>query len=644
MWAGWEPDRYYARMGASSTAYFGNGDWIEPWRNRIESDEVLRHLADQGMTALITQFYKGMGPEVERPTWSGIANFVKRANHYNLDVWGYVQGHSLFGEFIFPTRPEAREWVARDYDGRPHQWGAAYHRFAPCLGNLDHRAFMKEILFEGIQKLGLSGIQLDNNYYKHCYCPRCRKDFRAWLDQRGDLEIRTGIPTAEAVEPPPLVVNRAVIFDPLVRLWIEFGVARRLEYLSELRSHIESLSPAAVFSGNPAYLKSYASRTTHAVDPSLESRSGDIITIENGNSPRYENGLLYTQADKLLFVAAGGGHAFITSWRPGAFGHSPPIGRHGIWSLLAEEYSFANCLPGNNWFLRSAGDGGTLLQDVLNEERDAFSEARRYFERLEQEVNLPERRLFAEVCLYFDPAIVALNAGNQALPLQTLLGFALSERVIVGIGFPQNEPPPETKVIVLCNQSWIGDDELSKLKRLTLERGIKIWILGDAAKYDDWGRGRSEGSRKAFFNHAGVRHLGGRPEKWADLKGDSEQYFQGAPVRWKLEAEAELKDLANKLKAEQSVVISAPQGVLANLEIHSSRRLLVHLRDLSSERQEVDGVEVKIDPAQWGAVRGYSANWHQPSLSPGEYGQMVLPPFFRYCLLVIEPLRRDLGM
>lgn len=233
VWAGWEPDRFYKRVGANSTSYFGNGDWIPSWRNRIESDEMLRKLADQGATVLITRFFKGMGPEVEKADWPRLAEFVERANRHHLDVWGYMQGLGIFGEFVFPVRPEAREWVARDFSGNAQTWAGVYYRFAPCLGNAGYQAYVKDILTEGVGNIGLNGIHLDNSYYKHCYCTNCRQEFRKWLEERGDLEIRTGIPSADAVEPPPPVSpDMSVIPDPLVQLWIEFGVLKRLEFLA----------------------------------------------------------------------------------------------------------------------------------------------------------------------------------------------------------------------------------------------------------------------------------------------------------------------------------------------------------------------------------------------------------------------------
>lgn len=638
-WAGWEPDRYYTRAGASSTHYFGNGDWIAPWRDRLESENTLRRLADEGITLLITQFYKGMGPDLERPIWRSLEVFVERAARYHLDVLGYVQGHSLFGEFLFLERPEARNWMAQDRHGEPHVWGSAYNRFAPCLSSSEYRQYMKDIVSEGLKTIGFAGIHIDNSYSKHCYCPRCRTLFRVWLDRREDFMKRTGIPVAEAVEPPPLSSDRQSIHDPLVRLWIEFGVTQRLEFLSELRQHIEHIAPEAILSSNPAYLKSYACRLTHSVDPSLESRVGDLIMIENGNLPRLENGRLFTQADKLLFAEAGGSRALISSWRPGSLGHSPPEGAQGVWALLAEEYSFANCLPGNNWMLRSAGDGAKMLYDVLTEEVGAFRDAVRFFARVESVLNSGDRSQFAEVFLYVDPDSLAVNSSGQALALQAFLGYALQHRVPLRIGYAGRDLPRDTRVLVLCQQSWLGDTELARLKRIAGERDVKIWLLGPAALYDEWGVSRSAAARRAFENHPGVERFNVDPSGWADLPESPEQYFQGKPVRWRTGAETQLASIVGRLALEQSVEVRGEQGLLINVEIDRSRRLLVHLRDLDTDHVMTSGTMLRIDPSRWArdGVRGYSPNWFDRSFSVTENGVLIVPDFMRYAVLVYEP-------
>jgi len=639
VWAGWEPDRYYTRLGGNTTHYFGNGDWVPAWRNRIESDETLRRLADLGASVLITQFFKGMGPEVERATWPRLRDLAERASRYGLEVLGYVQGHSLFGEFVFPSRPEARQWVAQNYQGGAHTWGAAYHRFTPCFGHPDYQNYLKEILETGLVEIGLSGFQLDNSYAKQCYCPGCRTRFREWLDARGDLELRTGILTATAVEPPPLTSGMQTSRDPLVRLWIEFGVSQRVDFLADLKTHVERISPSAIMSANPAYMKSYASRLTHVFDPSREAVTGDYLAIENGNQPRFENGELFTQADKLLLAEAANCPTMITSWRPGAQPSSPPYGERGVWALMAEEYSFSRCLPGNNWMLRSAGDADTLLEDTMPVEMEAFRTALRFFEKLERTIDLGGRRQWGEICLYFDPVSLSLSPRQQAMAMQALTGYLLHERISIQVIYPAQEFPPETRIVLLCEQAELSDTEMQRLQQLTLKRDAQIWLLGPAAQRDEWSITRGTSRIQAFLEHPGVEIIPVQPLEWADTQGDAERYFQGVPLRWKKAAEPELMSLAQRLRGKQSITVEADPGLLVNVEAHPAGHLLVHLRDLATERGEIRNVKVHFKMgSESNELLGFSPSWWEQKWSASPEKSVTLPPFSHYAQLVLLPV------
>lgn len=152
--------------------------------------------------------------------------------------------------------------------------------------------------------------------------------------------MRTGIPSADFVESPPLQADASLISDPLALLWMEFGVQIRLDFLRAMHQKTRQCEPGATFSGNPAFLRTYSSRFTHALDPSCEGDVCDGICVENGNQPRMEKGRLFTQADKHLFAESAGLRTWVTSWRPGTFGASPPSTGSEVWAGLAEEFSF----------------------------------------------------------------------------------------------------------------------------------------------------------------------------------------------------------------------------------------------------------------------------------------------------------------
>lgn len=605
MWAGWEPDRYYLRIGARTTSYFGHGDWIFAWRKRLEAKECMETIAKAGTSVIVTRFYKGFGPELEAKEWPSLKRFISNAHEAELKVWGYLQGQSLFGEFLFNERPEARNWVAHTFEGKPVLWAGAYNRFAPCLANPDYREMVEELVEKGLCDLGFDGIHADNNYYQHCYCPRCKELFRAWLDHRGDLEKRTGLPFTKYVEPPPLHLNAGLIPDPLAHLWMEFGVQQRLAFMAALRQKVHTLKPDAQFTGNPAFLKSFPSRLSHAVDPRLEAQVCDFICIENGNQPRVQNGKIYTQADKQLFAEAAGLKTWVTSWRPGEKGSSPPA-QGSLWAGLAEEFSFSHSLLGNNWALRPSGNGGQFLFEAMPEQWRAFSQANEFFQKLEVLLGADSRTQWADTVLYVDTRSLAVAPGSDAPAVQTFLAHAIRKNIPLKILLQGQRVPAETRTVIIFQQRCLEEAELARLTSFVREKNRQLWIIGACGIYDEWSVQRSEGSLLAWTSLPNVETICITPTEWTPQSAPSASYFSGQAAETIKEAD----EIFRRLLARQRVRIHAPEGILSNIERLDENRLIVHLRDL----REVPGGSVEIEVcasvsrAQTSLV--YSPSWN----------------------------------
>src|SRR5690606_35398259 len=101
------------------------------WRDRLQREDTLRWVKDQGVDVLITYCYKGFGLAIEREQWPDLRRFVDRAHDAGMRVFGYVQGRGLFQETLRAEVPDFDDWVARQHDGSPMRW--AYYRLSPCL-------------------------------------------------------------------------------------------------------------------------------------------------------------------------------------------------------------------------------------------------------------------------------------------------------------------------------------------------------------------------------------------------------------------------------------------------------------------------------------------------------------------------------
>ncbi|HWL52572.1 MAG TPA: beta-galactosidase [Chthoniobacteraceae bacterium] len=642
-WAGWEPDRYYRRIGARGTLFFGNGDWVDDWRAALESRETLRAIREAGATIVITRFYKGFGPAVEREDWVSLKEYVSRAHEEGIKVSGYLQGRSLFGEFLFNERPQARDWIARERDGSEQCWGSAYNRFAPCLTSDGYLQMMREVIAEGVALTGLDGIHMDNNYVTHCYCERCRGLFRDWLAQRGDLEALTGIREAHFVEPPPLPAAADFQPDPLAGLWIEFGVGRRLEFMRALRETLREVNPGAVFSGNPAYLKSFASRYTHGLDPALEALAFDSVCVENGNRPRFSDGVLFTQADKHLMSEAGGLKTWVTSWAPdqSGNGYGVPEEAQAVWAGLAEEASFANASLGNTWALRSSGEGAILMKEEKAAAWSVFEEAMRFFRRLEARLEGQPRSQCAELALYIDTATLSLSPSGDAHVVQALLGLFALRRLPFKIVFARQELPPETRTVVLPGQRSLESAEAERLVQWAgREEGRGLWALGPCGMYDERIVPRSRSRTEALWCGAGVRRLDLPLHRWVRRDGGHAAYFRGLSPTFSQEGVSALEPLLAELAARMPVAVDAPAGVLLNLEQLGEDRLLLHLRDLREEAASVEAGAVRLILRRGkGAIAGFSPAWDGEKVfepQEGDAGAAVsLPAFAHYAALLI---------
>lgn len=635
-WAGWEPDRYYQRIGARATPFFGNGDWIKDWRARLESKDCLEAVRDAGGSILITRFSKGFGRTVDGRDWDSLKCFVERAHSLGLKVWGYLQGQSLFGEFIFPENPEAVEWVSRTFDGKPQTWGVAYNRFAPCLSSGGYLEMVKQIVAEGVSRIRLDGIHIDNIYYKHCYCPRCKSLFREWLAARGDLECITGIECADFVEPPPLADDADMLPDPLAILWIEFGVQQRMHFLKVIRKTLKTIDPQAHLTGNPSFLRSYASRLSQGYDVALEAEVFDSICIENGNRSRFVDGTLSTQADKHLMAEAAGLRTWVTSWSAKKEGgYEPPPDVRSLWVGLAEEFSFHHAYLGNNWALRPLGDAEGLWMDspLWGE----FQKAMRYFCDLDEILAGETFRQWGELALYVDTRTLSFCPASDSRILQAFMEQMLLRRIPFKIIFQGQNPPPETCEVLIAGQRSLSSSELNRFT----ESGL--CLLGDCALFDEWMIWRGTGNRRRLLKRKNINIHPFPLAQWLGQNEPSAKHFQGHSLSFSAEGRKQLAGFFDELTARQSIRITAPEGVLANVEISTEGRLLIHLRDLRQDSGGVRGDEVQLSiRAKILEAEGFSPEWTPGMILEGTYKDqittMYILDFQHYAAMLLQPV------
>lgn len=641
-WGGWETDRHYRRMGTSGTLFFGNGEWIEAWRQRMVSQQTIRMMVDSGVTLVVTHFYKGFGIDADSTEWPRLKKYVKDCQAAGLRVWGYVQGRSLYRETLFAECPEATDWVARKYDGTEQMWGGKYYRLAPCMTAPGYLQYMLRVIETGLTDMGLDGIHLDNSYSQHCYCERCRRLFRDFLNQLPDLEELTGLPCADQVEPPPVIRELGFYADPILLLWLEFGTQKRLEFLRALYAHIKQIKPQAVLHTNPAFPKQPAAKLMLALDPVREGTVCDFVCAENAELPRVHEGRIFSQVQAYLFAQACGYRVLHTSWCHGPGGSAPIGNSAGFWTGLAEEFSHHSAILGNNWLLRATGDGDAMLADKPGW-RECHAEAVHYFRGLHRDLKLGSRQQWAEAGIYINPDTFS-QAGKNDLPaFHSLILHLLMRGVPMTFVIAGQPIPPQVKTLFVCQQSCLSDRHMNDIAGFAAMEGRGAWIAGESGRYNEWGRVRNTSGWLAWRQSPGFVADCGKILRWAECKMAGTNYFAPSAFNVSPQAVADIDAFLASPHWSPSLWADLPQYSLINTENTPDSRLLVHIRDQSASDKPIAGVRIYLKPQ---ALSCQTVCMHTPKASSqgletklnddGDTLEICLPSFRHYALCEIS--------
>jgi hypothetical protein len=647
-WAGWEPDRAYRRQGRASTRYFGRGAWIDAWRARVVSDDTLRWLAELGVNAVITHCYKGFGLTTEADERERLQQFVARAHDRQIRVWGYVQAGSLYYESLLAEQPDAEDWAARHHDGSLQTWGGSYYRWRPCLSSDAYLTYMARVLDDAIAEIGLDGVHLDNSYYRHCWCDRCAQAFRDWLGRRPDLDLRLGLTNADHVRPPPMPEGQERYSDPLQLLWMEFGVQQRLTALQRLRAVAKARRSDAVFVTNAAFPRRSIYKAQVCVDPARESSVSDITFAETGNLPRFVDGCLVSQAEAYLFADAGDYRVVSSAWQPGPRGAEPPGTAAGIWTALAEEYSYHAVIPGNNWLLRAAGDGDRLLADDAPA-RAVVRETTAFFHELARKFPRNPARQWGELGIVIEPDTLTLAWSSDRAAWRAVVIELLRRRIPAVVLFPDTPIPPFVRTLLVAQQTCLPDAQLTRTRAFARQPGCTVIVAGASGRSDEWHIPRDESVWQQWRQSDSFVADAGDPVDW--LEEATARAYMGTDLMTSTPACRQAFDELLVAPAyDPQLRVLAPDGVLINCEVQPGERLLIHVRDQRATGGVVDDVRLVVADS---LLAGRTVSCYhaaepsaalavataQPDASAETAGCRVFaaPAFQHYLLVVITP-------
>jgi len=606
VWAGWETDRHYRRMGRSGTPYFGRGQWTDDWRRRLESRETIQILADTGLNILVTHFYKGFGIEAEATEWPALQEFVAMAHEHDLRVIGYMQGSSIYYETLLAEQPQAMDWVARHRDGTPQTWGGSYYRLRPCLTSEAYVDYMSDVIRLAHDRIGLDGIHIDNSYYRHCWCERCAAGFRLWLDERGDLDVRMGIASADHIQPPPLMAGTENYSDPLAILWMQYGAQVRNIAYARLTSVARDVFPDSFVIGNPAFPRRSVYLPELGLDLHHEAGIFDALFAENGNLPAADQNQLVTQAEAYLFADAFGYQVFNTAWKTGENSALCPQTPGELWSVMAEEFSYHAVVPGNNWWLRPASDGDRMLMDDQSQAQ-AFIEMIRWFQSIHEEMDRSQLSQWAEVALYIQPLTLSLAWHSDRTAMRIAIAALLRLRIPVVLAIAGEPVPASVRTLLVLEQTCLSDQDMKQIAQFASQKDHHAVIMGKTGSFDEWFIPRNVSDVQAWRAGSGMSGDAGQPLTWGhELQGD--RYMAADKLSG---VDLAIREIASHLDGEfgpRQFAAQLPDNVMVNVE-SSSRKMIIHLRDQSGLGEDNSDCHLRLDPA---LLEGRRVCWLTP--------------------------------
>jgi len=548
--------------------------WYPEWYERIHTLEEVKKLAEAGVNIIETHFSYGFGIESDRDDMELTRKVVENAHKLGLKVTGYLQVQSLCGETFFVEFPEAREWLQRDYEGRVRTYGGVYWRQTPCISHQGWIDYLLRLIELGIKEIKLDGIRLDNDYFRGCYCEKCRKNFRKYLEDNHTPEERKellGFAETEAIEPPP---ENAPHRDPLYQFWVRWRCEHLERFHEILRDRTKELSPEATFGGNPAYPRDSNWAAACGINAGRLGETMDMIIAENSRFPRMESEGIESQSEAYKMAEAGGYLSLPCGWNKG---HRFPQTAEEIQLALYETAAYGGQVAAAIWSIRAVDEGKRTffeLEPLLTE----WNKINRFLEKHEF-VN-EEAYSIASIGVYYPFASLAFD---YRCATSSLLGI---EQVLLRGGLPwsiifdaQLHRLSAFDLVLLPNLRWLSDEEIDTLKDFAKEGGV-LWISGETGYYDQYGRTR--GSQDPWTGVANsIRHKD-TPEAsafWTNMTSSTraDKYLSPiTPGGWK-EIRQELIDL---LPNPAPAIVDGEETIACDVyrfKADSIERIAVHI-------------------------------------------------------------------
>lgn len=479
IWAFWghEPIQFYRRRNSDQNSIFASGEWIPAWYERLHSEEGLSRLAELGANLISVHFYKSFGLAFERSEMLRTRELAKIAHRYGIRVLGYLTLNYIYAESLSDEIPELKNYFRQDKRGNVSDSS----RVRLCLNSDYYCNYLCRVIEYGWQEVGLDGFHFDNVISggdadcAACYCPRCTKGFRQFLESRLD-PLHVGLPNFRHVEIPRL--PPASHPDPI-----------ELEALHYVRT-VYDQKYGALF----RYAKQVSNEDAMVLvncgfaDPTLTpaevgheiaaARDVDYIFVETPDDFIRRTPAKLKSA-VLAYKLAGMANvkAINTMWLKLDQGVYPNTSA-SVKRVIAEAMIY-DAVPGSNWAARPIRDGDRMIFD----DPAQFSLLQQYFHFYQQNQQYYHNTLNINHIKLFYSSDARLSGGVHYEKVLHLTAEALTASAVPYSLLLSSDAVAADNLILVPDAATLGDLEVKRLYEYVRQNKASLLFLGKGGVY-----------------------------------------------------------------------------------------------------------------------------------------------------------------
>ena len=479
-------------------------EWSE-WYHRMHDPEALQKMAKAGYNLIEIHFLYGYGLKGEAEEIELTKKMVVNAHAAGIKVLGYFQFQSVQEELFFIENPWAATCLQVNADGSKKEY--CYDRPILCFSHERVRQYYMDGIELGMKYCGLDGIRLDNDYYRGCYCPECKKLFRKYLtDKFSPQKAREVFGFSDLSNITMPLVQRG--FDPAWLEMIKFRQQHRQNMMKLIHDKIVSIKADAILGGNPAVTRRFNNDCHDGFYPQDLGKTHHLVCGENSLFPEFTGDAVRTQAAIYKFGGSSGFKVFpshhiyennIVRW---------PKSSAECARTLCEALCFGGHIPCTTWGIRMDGNQNKTLY-----ERPEYLKATKSISRfIKKYPDLYENtKCSAPIGIYINRENRISNSTAAFTSLHGLLQIMFKMRLPFRfIAEDRAELLSEIELLIVPNVLPVSNTQLKNF--IDFATTGKILFTGESCAYDENFLARSTSLTDIFRDNDNVKIIADTPE------------------------------------------------------------------------------------------------------------------------------------